>query len=136
MRAGEVANARELAAAAMANLAVDPQRSVLLALEALNASKDQGVLQEAAQALHSAVAADREIFTLRDPSTANVAYSADGRLLATGGSAGGKDQTDVVLWDAGTGKRLLTLAGHASDVCLRRVRDRIRPSSCRRRTTA
>ncbi len=116
VRAGEVANARELAAAAMANLTADPQRSVLLALEALNASEDHGVLQEAAQALHSAVAADRELLTLRDPSTANVAYSADGRLLATGGSAGGNDQTDVVLWDAETGTRLLTLAGHASDV--------------------
>jgi hypothetical protein len=43
------------------------------------------VLQEADEALHSALAADRLLFTIRNPSTANVAWSPDGRLLATGG---------------------------------------------------
>ena len=86
-----IATARELAAAATANFIVDPQLSILLALAAVDAT--QPVLPEAVQALHGAVAADREILTLRDPSTANVAWSPDGRLLGTGGSANGKDQT-------------------------------------------
>src|SRR5262249_16138355 len=37
------------------------------------------------------------------------AYSPDGRLLATAGQNG-----SVKLWDAATGKELLTLAGHTS----------------------
>ncbi len=116
LEAGRVADVRELAAAAMANLDVDPQRSMLLALEAVRASGDHGVLQEAAQALHSAVAADREVLTLRDPSSANVAYSPDGALLATGGSAGGTDQPDVVIWDATSGARLRRLHASLGDV--------------------
>jgi WD40 repeat protein len=40
-----------------------------------------------------------------------VAFRADSRLLATGGS----DKT-VKIWDAGTGRRLLTLAGHSESI--------------------
>ncbi len=111
-----IATARELAAAATANVGVDPQRSILLALSSLETTGDDAPLPEAMQALHAAVAADREILTLRDPSTANVAYSPDGRLIATGGTSGGKEQTDVVIWDARTGERLRTLHGHTGDI--------------------
>jgi WD40 repeat protein/serine/threonine protein kinase len=116
-RETRVATARELAAAAEANLEVDPERSILLALQAVQSTRGDGtVLPEAVQAVHDGLAADREIFTLRDPSTANVAWSPDGRLLATGGTAGGKEQDDVLLWDAATGEKLLTLTGHTADI--------------------
>jgi WD40 repeat protein/serine/threonine protein kinase/class 3 adenylate cyclase/DNA-binding winged helix-turn-helix (wHTH) protein len=113
-RQERVARARELAAAATANFNVDPERSILLALAAVDAT--QPVLPEAVQALHGAVAADREVLTLRDPSTANVAWSPDGRLLATGGSAYGNGQSDVLLWDAHTGALVRRLVGHTTDI--------------------
>jgi WD40 repeat protein len=116
-REGRLATARELAAAATANLTVDPERSLLLALQALETTRqDATVLPEAVQTLHDAIAADRLLFTMEHPSTANVEWSPDGRLLATGGSAAGKDQTDVLLWDAKTGAKLRTLSGHTTDI--------------------
>jgi WD40 repeat protein/DNA-binding SARP family transcriptional activator len=115
--AARAATARELASAADANLEIDPQRSVLLALQAVAATQQDGiVLPEAAESLHRAIADDREILTLRDPSTANVDWSPDGRLLATGGTAGGLAEHDVLLWDARTGRKLHTLKAHTNDV--------------------
>ena len=60
-RARRVATARELAAAAQANLDVDPERSKLLALAAIDATRAHGddPLPEALTALHSAVVASR-----------------------------------------------------------------------------
>jgi WD40 repeat protein len=116
-RVARAATARELAAAAVANLDVDAQRSVLLALQAVAATSEDGtVVPQALEALHGAVAADREVLTLRDPSTANVDWSPDGRLLVTGGTAGGVAQHDVVIWDARTGAKLRTLRGHTADI--------------------
>jgi WD40 repeat protein/DNA-binding SARP family transcriptional activator len=116
-REARVATARELAAAALSNLTVDPERSILLALQAVETTRPDGtVLREAKEALHSALAADRLLFTIRDPSTANVAWSPDGRLLATGGTAGGTEQHDAILWDAATGKVVHRLSGHTGDV--------------------
>jgi WD40 repeat protein/serine/threonine protein kinase len=116
-RIAREATARELASAAVANLDVDPERSILLALQAVATTRQDGdVVPEAVEALHGAVAADRQILTLRNPSTANVAWSPDGRLIGTGGSVGGNDQNDVILWDARTGAKLLTLKGHTGDI--------------------
>lgn len=116
-RGSRVATARALASVAEANLDVDPERSILFALEALEATRSDGfALPQAVQALHDGMAADRLLYTLRDPSTANVAYSPDGRLLATGGTAGGKAQEDVVIWDAATGVQLHRLEGHTGDI--------------------
>jgi WD40 repeat protein len=116
-RQARLATARELAAAASANLAVDPQRSVLLALQAIDATREDGAaIPEAVDALHAALAEHREILTLQDPSTANVAWSPNGLLLATGGTAGGLVQSDVLLWDARTGVLLHRLKGHTADV--------------------
>ncbi len=65
-----LAFARELAAAAQVNLDVDPERSILLASEAVEATSEDGlVLREAVDALHAAIAADRLLFTISDPST-------------------------------------------------------------------
>ncbi len=59
--ARRIAVARELAAASVANLDVDAERSVLLALEAVEETRsvDGEVLPEAEEALHRAVAASR-----------------------------------------------------------------------------
>src|SRR5262245_10857987 len=62
-RQGRIATARELAAAADANRDVDPERSVLLALAAVDRSRSGGgaALPEAEQALHDAVTASRAV---------------------------------------------------------------------------
>ena len=115
--AARIATARELAAAAAANLDVDPQRSILLALASQAATAvDDTILPEAVQALHDGLASDRLLLVLQHPSTANVEWSPDGRLLATGGTAAGKEQTDVLLWDAADGTLLRTLSGHTQDI--------------------
>ncbi len=112
-----IATTRELAAASLNNLDIDPERSILLALQALETTSADGViLREAEEALHRAVQADRLLFTIRHPSTANVDWSPDGRLLVTGGTAGGVDQADAMLWDARTGALVRTLSGHTADI--------------------
>jgi len=112
-----LAFARELAAAAQANLNVDPERSILLAVEAVEATREDGlVLREAVDALHAAIAADRLLFTIDDPSTGNVLWSPNGDLIATGGSVGGNAVTDVVLWDASNGTEVRRLTGHDGDI--------------------
>ena len=60
-REARIAKARELATAAVANLEVDPELSVLLAIEAVQTtrSSDGTVLPEAEEALHRAVVASR-----------------------------------------------------------------------------
>ena len=57
------ATAREIAAASVANLEVDPERSILLALEAIETTRgpDGIVLPEAEDALHRAMVASRVV---------------------------------------------------------------------------
>ena len=96
---------------------MDPEESISLALHAIDATRDDGIaLPEAQEALHQGVQADRLLFTIEDPSTANVAWSADGRLLATGGTAGGLGTNNAVVWDARTGEEVVTLTGHEEDM--------------------
>ncbi len=104
--AERLASVRELTSASAANLDADPQLSLLLALRAAELTGGGRIPAEVAQALHDAIAANREVLTLRDPSSANVAYSPDGALLATGGTVGGRAVETVVLWDARTGEKL------------------------------
>ena len=56
-----LATARQLAASAQANLAVDPERSILLAIQAAETTQrhDGTILVEAEQALHDGLAASR-----------------------------------------------------------------------------
>lgn len=105
----EVAFSRELAAAAISDLETDPERSILLAVEAVQAADTR----EAEVALHRALLASRVQLTLRGHSGEvwSVAFSPDGTRLATAS----QDKTAKV-WDAATGTEILTLAGHGESV--------------------
>ncbi len=96
-----LAISRELSIAAVNNLSVDPERSILLALHALDSSNTL----EAQDALHRAIQASRLQLTIRHTGAVEaITYSPDGRLLATAS----KDGTSGI-WDASTGQELLTL---------------------------
>ncbi len=103
-----LATSRELAAAAVNNLQRDPERSVLLALEALETADSL----EARNALHQALP---ELHILRTiPAHAGgvpgIAVSPDGKRLASTGV----DNT-IKIWEAASGELLLTLLGDAGE---------------------
>jgi WD40 repeat protein/DNA-binding SARP family transcriptional activator len=97
-----LATSRELAAAAVSNLQVDPERSVLLALQALSKADTL----EAQNSLHQALPELHILQTIpaHDSAVTGVAFSPDGTRIATSSA----DKTAKV-WDAATGKLLLTL---------------------------
>jgi len=98
----QLAISRELALAANSNLSVDPERSILLALQALSVAHTV----EAESALHNAVQASRVQLTLdNDTEVWSIAYSPDGSRLAT---TSGDDT--VTIWDAVTGKELFSFS--------------------------
>jgi WD40 repeat protein len=100
---------RELAAAALSNIDVDPERSILLALEGLSTAHTL----EAENALHTVLLASRVEHTLSDHSAAveGVAYHPDGTRFATC-----SDDGTIKLWDSAAGHELLTLSSHAGPV--------------------
>jgi WD40 repeat protein/DNA-binding SARP family transcriptional activator len=104
-----VATSRELAALAVSNLNLDPQQSLLLALEAVSVTYtvDKTWTSEAENALHQAVQAARAPLTLagHNKEVTSAVFSPDGKYIASTGY----DATKV--WDASTGKELLSLPG-------------------------
>jgi WD40 repeat protein/DNA-binding SARP family transcriptional activator len=106
-----ITTARELAAAAIASLDVDPDRAILLALEAVDATfeADGMVTREAEEALHHAVSSSRLVYTLRQGRT--VAVSSDGTWFATGRGDG-----TVTVSELDSGRELHTLSGHEDAV--------------------
>src|SRR5918996_736409 len=106
-RQASVASARELASAAVANLDVDPERSILLALEAVDATweTDRTVVPEAEEALHHALQQSRVVLTVDQGG--GLAVSQDGTRFATTGQGG-----TATVWEMETGERVLTLRGH------------------------
>ncbi|HEX2030483.1 MAG TPA: BTAD domain-containing putative transcriptional regulator [Actinomycetota bacterium] len=112
-REARVASARELAAAALANLEVDPEVSVLLAIEAVQAtrSSDGTVLREAEEALHRAVVASR--LELEVPGVGGLlAWSPRGVFV----TEGREDSGLIDIRDGETGQSVLSFQGHDGDV--------------------
>jgi WD40 repeat protein/DNA-binding SARP family transcriptional activator len=109
-----VALARGLAAASVANLADNGERSVLLALEALREAPPGAARDDALEALHRAVVASRVL--LRVPGLGgSLDWSSDGKLFVTEG----KEGSGVVdVRDARTGDRVRSFHGHDADVNL------------------
>lgn len=106
-----IATSRELAAAAVSNLALDPERSILLAMAAISQTRaaDLPVPREATEALHQALLTSRLRQTL--PGPYGVAFSPDGARLATGGPA-----SSTTIWDLASGEPALTFTGHSRDL--------------------
>ena len=113
-----------MAAAAVSNLSVDPERSILLALQAVSTTytaDNRTVVPEAEVVLHQAVQASHVQLTLTGHTdwVIGIAFSPDGTRLATASW----DKTAKV-WslapssagDATTGQELLTLTGHTDAV--------------------
>jgi WD40 repeat protein/class 3 adenylate cyclase len=106
-----IATARELTEASLANLGADPDRSILLALRAVETYRGMGPLvpEDAVEALHKAVENSRLRLTLSDPAGGSVVFSPEGNFVATGGNAPGSQNGRVDVWDARTGKRIRTI---------------------------
>ena len=103
-----IASARELSSEANINLDIDPERSILLALQAVNKTYTIGqpVIPEAENALHRAVQASRLELTLSGHTDIvwKAVFSPDGKLIASGSQDG-----TAKIWDAITGKELSTI---------------------------
>ncbi|MFC5175425.1 protein kinase domain-containing protein [Nocardioides taihuensis] len=115
-RARRDAVTRELAAAAVANIDVDPERSVLLALAAVEESRagGGGTPPEVWEALHRAVLASRIV--LRVPGLGGALdWSPHGDLFVTEGP---EESGLVDVRDAATGESVRSFRGHDGDVNL------------------
>ena len=109
-----VASARELAAAAVASIPDDSERSMLLALAAIEETRAHGAeaLPEAVEALHRAVTASRILLTVPDVG-GGLDWSPDGSMFVTEGP----EESGVVdIRDAGTGTSIRSFQGHDDDV--------------------
>jgi WD40 repeat protein len=117
-QAGRLSSSRELAAAAINNLGVDPERSILLALQAVKVTYDvdKTWTTEAENALHRSVLASHALLTIQAHNAPvwSVALSPDGKRLATASQDG-----MVKVWDVATGKQLLALQVFSSSTLLK-----------------
>jgi len=101
-----LATSRELAAASISNLDIDPERSILLALKAVNAH----YTIEAEDALHRAIQASRVQLVLQahEPGfPASVAFGPDGKHIVTASA-----NEIAKVFDVATGKLLFSMKGH------------------------
>ena len=113
------ATARELAGSANDSLEEDPERSILLALEAVETTRSarEPVVPEAISALQRAVQTSR--LELQLPIGENVlALTPDGQWIITDTARGTADAPifDAVIFDANTGAEVATLEGQGADV--------------------
>jgi len=112
-REARIAMARELASAALANLEIDPERSILLAMEAVHETRsvDESVLPEAEDALHRAVTASRVVVTVPGVG-GHLAWSRTGVFVTEGPQGSGM----IDIRDASTGDRVRAWPGHDGDI--------------------
>jgi WD40 repeat protein len=107
---GQIAFSRELSAAALSSLDLDPERSILLGLRAaaVTQSLNGTVLPETEEALHRALISSRIRLTLsgQGQGVLSTAFSPDGKKVAGIGLDG-----KTMIWDASTGKLLLQMPG-------------------------
>ncbi|MEO5887026.1 MAG: BMP family ABC transporter substrate-binding protein [Anaerolineales bacterium] len=101
-----IATSREIAAASIGNLDLDPERSILLALEALSRQHTT----EAEDALHQAVQSSRIQLVLQahEPGAPiSIAFDPTGKYIVTASA-----NEIVKIYDVATGEVLFTLNGH------------------------
>lgn len=106
---------RELAGSAIINLDVDPERSILLGMQAVTTTYavDGTTTKEAVEALHRAVLNSRLRLTLYpEPGDGyGLAWSPDGKLFATSTTDG-----QIKLWDLNSPQELFILTGHEGHI--------------------
>ena len=102
----------DLAAAATDNLAVDPELSILLAMEAVETTRrvDGTVLAVAEEALHRAVLADRLLGRVDHDGSGIAHFSPDGSRFVTSG----EDPATPEVWSVEPFELELTLVGHTA----------------------
>jgi WD40 repeat protein len=114
-RQSRIALARELVAFSTLSLEDDPERSILLAMHAVDAthSVDGAVIPEAEDVLHRAILRSPILWTMHGHSDNvwGVALSGDGRLAVSAS----RDDT-LKVWDVDNGRELRTLRGHSAPV--------------------
>lgn len=115
VRQQRITLSRELAGNAINNLDVDPERSILLAMQAVTTTLrvDGTTTKEARDALHRAVLNSRQRLVIqRQPGIEYaLAYSPDGKSIAVSSGDG-----QIQLWDLSSREELFTLSGHKGPV--------------------
>jgi len=108
--ASRIATTRELAAAAINSLEIDPELGILLALQAIsiNQNENEAPLPETIEALHRALLAShlRVVLSGHEYGVLTAAYRPDGKQIATIGIDG-----TTKVWDAASGVELLSIPG-------------------------
>jgi WD40 repeat protein/basic membrane lipoprotein Med (substrate-binding protein (PBP1-ABC) superfamily)/DNA-binding SARP family transcriptional activator len=114
-RSIHLAHSRELISAAIVQQELNPQLSILLALEAIKESQlaQAPVSTRMESALHQAVRASKQKMLLKTPASfiSTASFSRDGRVIAAGSLQG-----TIYLLDDRTGEIIQTLKGHQAAV--------------------